>query len=152
MRPASGLARQWPEESAAIEEEVAVLINRARQQGATCRGRRLRPVGHLRVADSLRDAARQQTRYMAIHDVWDHKVGGCEPSTWVDGKQYRWTSFGQTLTRHTGANSAALVVAGLARDTQGHCDTLMNPKWQSIGVAYVRDGPASLWTANFRDR
>jgi uncharacterized protein YkwD len=150
--PPVEMPRLWPEEWAGLEDEAAVLINRAREQGATCRGRRHPPVGRLGVAQHLRDAARRQTRYMAVHDVWDHKVGGCEPATWVDRKQYPWKSFGQTLARGEGRNSAAQVVAGWLASTHGHCETLMNPKWQSMGVAYVRDGPVHLWTANFGDR
>jgi uncharacterized protein YkwD len=109
-------------------------------------------VGRLGVAEPLRGAARRQTRYMAVHDVWDHKVGGCEPATWIDGKLYSWTSFGQTLARGEGRTRAALVVAGWLASAHGHCETLMKPRWRSMGVAYARDGSVHLWTANFGDR
>ena len=96
---------------------------------------------------ALARTARRQTRYMAVHDVWDHDVGGCGPNTWVDGKQHPWTSFGQTLSRGEGRQSTAPVVAGWLASKQGHCETLMMPKWRSMGVAYVRDGSVHLWTA-----
>jgi hypothetical protein len=64
----------------------------------------------------------------------------------------QWRSFGQTLARGEGRDSAALAVAGWLASTQGHCETLMEPGWESIGIAYVRDGPVHLWTANFGDR
>jgi uncharacterized protein YkwD len=137
----------WEEHAEALVEE----INRVRSEGATCRGAGLPRVARLDVHRDLREAARRQTRYMAVHNVWDHRVAGCDPSAWVD-ERYRWTSFGQNLSRRRGRNSAALVVASWIASRQGHCETIMSNKWRSVGVAYVRDGSRHLWTANFGNR
>ena len=138
----------WEERAAALVEE----INRVRSEGALCRGVALPRAARLDVHGELREAARRQTHYMALHDVWDHRVAGCDPSSWIDDDRYRWTSFGQNLSRRRGRNGAALVVASWIASREGHCETVMGRKWGSVGVAYVRDGPHHLWTANFGNR
>ena len=149
--PAVDMPPSWPDQWTALEAEAAALVNRARAEGATCRGVRLPPVRPLSVDRRLREGARRQTRYMAIRGVWDHSVGGCDASTWVD-RAYRWSAFGQNLGRLQGHNSAALAVNGWLRSTQGHCETLMSRRWRSMGLAYVREGKDHFWTVDYGDR
>lgn len=106
----------------------------------------------LEVDERLREAARRQTRYMALHDVWGHDVGGCGPFTWMEGAGYDGTAMGQNLGRRQGRNSPALAVSSWLASRQGHCEALMDPRWRSLGVAYVRSGSTHLWTVDFGNR
>jgi uncharacterized protein YkwD len=150
--PPVAMPRSWPGEWEALEGDLAAVINRVRERGVTCRGVRQPPVRRLNVHESLREAARRQTHYMAVRGVWGHDVGGCDVSTWIDSRRYPWKSLGQNLARRRGRNSAARVVERWIASREGHCETLMSPKWRSIGIAYSRDGPEHLWTVDFGDR
>jgi uncharacterized protein YkwD len=150
--PAVQMPPSWPDEWEDLEKDAVALINRTRGQGATCRGRRHRPVPDLDVDKRLREAARRQTRYMATHDEWGHDVGGCDAFTWIDEAGYRGTKMGQNLGRRRGRNSAALAVSSWLASGKGHCEALMDPKWRSMGVAYVRSGRDHFWTVDFGDR
>ena len=143
---------EWPEAWEELEEDAVALINEARENGTACRGRRRRPVPALEIDDRLREAARRQTRYMALNGVWGHEVGGCDPFTWMEGAGYRGTSMGQNLGRRQGRNSARLAVSSWIASTKGHCEALMDPRWRALGVAYVRSGSIHLWTVDFGNR
>jgi uncharacterized protein YkwD len=150
--PMVAMPNSWPEGWEERENELVEEINRVRREGAVCRGVERPRVARLEVDVELRDAARRQTRYMALHDVWDHSAAGCEATTWVDTDRYRWTSFGQNLSLQGRRDSAARVIASWIASREGHCETLMSHQWRSVGVAYVRDGSHHLWTANFGNR
>jgi len=102
--------------------------------------------------DRLREAARRQTRYMALHGVWGHNLAGCDPFTWMESAGYRGTSMGQNLGRRQGRNSARLAVSSWIASRKGHCEALMDPRWKALGVAYVRSGSIHLWTVDFGNR
>jgi uncharacterized protein YkwD len=150
--PAVDIPRTWPREWEDLEKDAVAIVNRTRSEGATCRGRRYRPVPSLRVDKRLREAARRQTRYMAAHEEWGHDVGGCDAFTWVDDAGYRAAALGQNLARRTGRNSAAVAVASWMASGKGHCETVMDLRWRSIGMAYVRSGRDHFWTADFGSR
>jgi uncharacterized protein YkwD len=150
--PAVDMPRSWPDEWEDLAKDAVAMINRTRAQGATCRGRRHRAARDLKVDTRLREAARRQTRYMAAHGEWGHDVGGCDAFTWIDGVGYRATALGQNLGRRTGRNSAALAVSSWISSRSGHCEALMDPRWRSMGVAYVRSGRHHFWTVDFGDR
>jgi uncharacterized protein YkwD len=150
--PPVAMLDPWPEAWEERENALVEEINRVRSEGAVCRRIALPPVAPLDIHTELRQAARRQTRYMALHHDWDHSVAGCEATTWVDTARYRWTSFGQNLALRGRRDSAARVVASWIASREGHCETLMSRKWTSVGVAYVRDGSIHLWTANFGNR
>lgn len=149
--PAVRMPPSWPDDWDDLEEDAVDAINRLREQGARCRGRARASVPKLDVDDRLREAARRQTRYMAEHRVWAHDVGGCGPFTWIREAGYGARSMAQNLGRRQGRNSAELAVASWAASRQGHCEALMDPRWRSLGVAYVRSGRTHLWTVNFGD-
>jgi uncharacterized protein YkwD len=88
---------------------------------------------------------------MAVRRVWGHDLAGCDPFTWMTAAGYEGRSMGQNLGRRQGRNSAALAVASWVQSRRGHCEALMDPKWRSMGVAYVRSGATHLWTVNFGD-
>jgi uncharacterized protein YkwD len=150
--PEVEMPRSWPDEWEDLETDAAALINRTRAQGATCGGRRYRPVTELEVDTRLREAARRQTRFMAETGEWGHDVGGCDAFSWVNDAGYHASKLGQNLGHRTGRNSAALAVASWMASRKGHCEALMDPDWRSMGVAYVRSGREHFWTVDFGGR
>jgi uncharacterized protein YkwD len=150
--PEVEMPRPWPDEWEALEKAAVGLINRTRAQGANCRGRRYRPAPDLKVDKRLREAARRQTRFMAKSEEWGHEVGGCDAFSWIEDAGYQASRLGQNLGHRTGRNSAALAVASWMASRKGHCEALMDPKWRSMGVAYVHSGRDHFWTVDFGDR
>jgi uncharacterized protein YkwD len=150
--PAVDMPRSWPDEWEKLEKDAVATINRTRAQGATCRGQRYPPVPDLKVDKRLREAARRQTRYMAVHAEWGHDVGGCDAFSWVDDAGYRGRALGQNLAHRIGRNSAAVAVSSWIASRKGHCESLMDPRWRAMGVAYLGSGRDHFWTVDFGDR
>jgi uncharacterized protein YkwD len=147
---------RWPEASVRSEDDVLALINRYREEGVTCRATRTRhrPVPPLNDDDALREAARRHSAYMAQHGDFEHTLGGCAFSTWIDAAGYKWRSAGENIAMRLGTrtNTAEAVVGQWLASREGHCETLMDPKWRAAGVGHARAGPRQLWTVDFGDR
>jgi uncharacterized protein YkwD len=138
------------------EDDVLALINRYREQGVTCRATRTRhgPVPPLEENHALREAARKHSAYMAEHHTFDHTLDGCAFSTWIDAAGYKWRTAGENIAMRRGArtNTAEVVVEQWLASREGHCETLMDPKWRAAGVGHARAGTRQLWTVDFGDR
>jgi Cysteine-rich secretory protein family len=87
--PEVSLPARWPDASAKSEEDVLAVINRYREEGVTCRAtrKRHRPVPPLEEDPGLTEAARRHSAYMAQHGAFDHTLGGCPFSTWIDAAE-----------------------------------------------------------------
>ena len=146
----------WPAASVRSEDDVLAVINRYREQGTTCRATRTRhrPVPPLEEDDALREAARGHSAYMAQTGAFDHTLRGCDFSTWIDAAGYKWRTIGENLAMRRGARSSTGedVVAQWLSSGQGHCETLMDPKWRAAGVGHARAGTRQIWTVDFGDR
>ena len=83
--------------------------------------------------------------------VWGHDVGaatsppGSTAGAIRGSRSARTWQAARTEQRGTGRR-------GVDHQPGGHCETLMSPKWRSIGIAYARDGAEHLWTVDFGDR
>jgi uncharacterized protein YkwD len=154
--PEVSVPRRWPADSVRSEEDVLAVINRYREQGATCRATRTRhrPVPPLDEDDALREAARRHSAYMAQRGAFDHTLDGCAFSTWIDAAGYKWRSVGENIAmrRGTRASTAEAVVGQWLASREGHCEALMDPKWRAAGVGHARAGTRQLWTVDFGDR
>ena len=152
--PAVDVPSRWPEASVRSEDDVLAAINRHREQGATCRRARRRPVRPLASSDALREAARRHSAYMAQSGAFAHTLAGCPPSTWIEAAGYKWRSIGQNLAMRHGSRTytGEDVVALWLASGEGHCETLMDPKWRAAGVGHARAGNRHLWTVDFGDR
>ena len=147
---------RWPAASVRSEDEVLARINLLREQGVTCRATRTRhrPVPALEEDRELRQAARMHSAYMAQKGAFDHTLEGCAFSTWIDAAGYEWRSVGENiaLRRGTRVVTAEAVVDRWLASKEGHCETLMDPKWRAAGVGHARAGTRQLWTVDFGDR
>jgi uncharacterized protein YkwD len=154
--PAVEIPTPWPAASVRSEDDVLAVINRYREQGATCRATRTRhrPVPPLEGDDALREAARGHSTYMARTGAFDHTLAGCAFSTWIDAAGYEWSAIGENIAMRQGARASTGedVVAQWLSSHQGHCETLMDPKWRAAGVGHARRGTREIWTVDFGDR
>jgi uncharacterized protein YkwD len=141
-----GPVASWSAERAAAEDEVLVIVNQRRAQGADCGAEgSFGPAEPLTMNPALRCAARVHTKDMADNDYFDHKnPAGEEPWDRMQRAGYSWSRAGENIAG--GATSAAAVVDQWM-DSDGHCANIMSPAFVHIGVGYVDD--ARLWTQVF---
>ena len=143
-------AKAWDPAWKQLEEDVLVIVNEKRAQGADCGGEGVfGPAGPLTMHPALRCAARMHSKDMADRDFFSH--------TNPDGES-PWDRIGKTgygAYTNAGENIAAgsPTAAGTMdqwMNSDGHCANIMNPDFEHIGVGYHPGGQyGHLWTQVF---
>lgn len=143
-------AKLWEPAWKKLEEDVLVIVNEKRAQGADCGSEGVfGPAGPLTMHPALRCAARMHSKDMADRDFFDH--------TNPDGDS-PWDRMGKTgygAYTNAGENIAAgsPTAAGTMdqwMNSDGHCANIMNPDFEHIGVGYYPGGQyGHLWTQVF---
>jgi uncharacterized protein YkwD len=138
--PTEGWSSSW----AADEDEVLVLINEHRAEGAHCGGRStFDPAAPLQMEPRLQCAARIHSLDMFERDYFSHtSPEGDGPSLRIEAAGYDARGWGENIAR--GSQSPASVVA-LWMDSDGHCANIMAANYEHIGVGRVE----RLWTLVF---
>ncbi len=142
----------WSAEWIALEEEVVVLMNARRAEGARCGGEgAFAPAAPLATDHALRCAARAHARDMGENDYFDHVSP--DGATLED----RLDTWGYAPERAAGEDiaggyaTAQDVVLGWMR-SDGHCAIIMEPLFEDVGVG-TYEAPEHelqvLWTADF---
>lgn len=133
----------------AIRARVVDLVNDARSEGRRCGRTRFAPAPPLRVSRKLNDAAAGHARDMARRKYLEHRGrDGSEPRDRVKRAGYQSRLTGENIA--LGPQSAEEVVAGWLAST-GHCENIMDPRFEDIGVAVVtgRGRGQVYWVQNF---
>ncbi|MBX2796680.1 MAG: CAP domain-containing protein [Myxococcales bacterium] len=142
-------ASEWPSEWRAFEDEVLVHTNEARATATSCGGVDVRGgAGPLEMDTVLRDVARGHSEDMALRDFFAHDNPdgddvGDRLEVALFGGAYPW---GENLA--LGTLTPSTVVDGWM-SSPGHCQNIMNPDYEVIGIGYFPDGSISLWTQVF---
>lgn len=119
--------------SARINARVVELVNAARSSGRQCGSRQWVAVPTLTVSRELNEAAAAHARDMARADVLEHRgTDGSQPRDRVVRTGYQPRITGENVA--LGPESAEKVVAGWLA-SPGHCENIMDPRFQHIGVA-----------------
>ncbi|MBW2277487.1 MAG: CAP domain-containing protein [Deltaproteobacteria bacterium] len=141
----------WDADWAALEEEVLVLVNAERADGANCGSEGyFGPADPLTMHPLLRCAARAHSKWMGVNNSMTHaSPGGPFGDDMVERAEYAgytsWSYLGENIAQWY-ATPSAVMAAWMSSD--GHCSNIMSPDFEEIGVGYYYDGTA-WWTQDF---
>jgi uncharacterized protein YkwD len=146
--PYCAVTANWDPEHAALEEEIVVLVNQYRAEGANCGGEEMPPVGPLTMDPNLRCAARVHTKDMADRDFFDHdNPDGDGPSERMEAAGYDGRTWGENIA---GGRATAEETMEQWMNSPGHCVNIMGEDYTLIGVGYYPGGEyRHLWTQTF---
>jgi uncharacterized protein YkwD len=137
-----------------FEEEVQLLVNQRRAQGAVCGGTTYAPASDLEAEQMLQNSAKRHTEDMALRDFVSHvNPDGASLGDRVEAEGYPVWRLGENIA--AGYRTPEDVVdAWMA--SQGHCANIMNPVYTQIGVGYAYEPDDAnappyvrYWTLNF---
>jgi hypothetical protein len=136
-----------------FEEEVWLLVNQRRAQGAYCGGGYHQPAPSLAAEQMLHNAAKRHSEDMAIRDFVDHiNPDGEDMVDRVEAEDYSWWALAENVA--AGQPTPQSVVDGWMAST-GHCENIMNSLYTQVGIGYAYDQddthrPAYVhyWTLN----
>ncbi len=136
----------WPNDWAAWEQEVLVLINEHRVAGTDCPNGDVKdPMGELTMGPLVQQAARLHSFDMSYSGYFDHtSCNGRSP--WDRAAAVGTSASGECIGM--GYGSPASMVDGWM-SSPGHCAILMNSGMSQVGVGYAAEG-GRYWTALFR--
>jgi len=120
---------------AAVSARVVELVNAARNHGRRCGSERFAAAPSLRVSQKLNEAAADHARDMARRKFFEHRGSdGSQPKDRVRRAGYQSRLTGENIAY--GPQSAEEVVAGWLA-SPGHCENIMDPRFQEIGVGFA---------------
>lgn len=163
--PACAAVADWPEERAAAEEALLVLVNEARAAGATCGGMARPATTPLTMDPYLRCAARLHSLDMGEREYFSHATwnaaastceddDGCPDGTMCAGETSSSTPMrcGKTPSTRVsevgGPSGAGWENIAAGNDTveetmdqwmnsAGHCNNIMNSSLKTIGIGWA---------------
>jgi uncharacterized protein YkwD len=131
----------WPSEWIAAENQVLMIVNQHRSQGAVCGAQTFGPTGPLSADPQLRCAARLHSADMAMRGFFAHDNPDGESFVDRVGKtEYAGSPAGENIA--LGYSSPEAVMDGWM-DSPGHCANIMNPNYDHLGVGYYE---GNYWT------
>jgi uncharacterized protein YkwD len=142
--------RDWEPAWVAFEDEVVVLLNERRAEGAVCIDDMLDPAGPLRMDPALRCAARKHARDMAEQDYFSN-VDPDEVDLFMRAELAEYE--GMVLDQNIGAahSTPEQLVTAVMGNTE-LCIHVMAPEADEIGVGYLEYEGATYpnyWTQVF---
>ena len=135
----------------AFASTALARINQARAAGASCGARgNFAPAGAVLWSDALAEAAAGHSLDMATLNYFSHtSADGRSMAQRVNATGYAWSTLGENIA--AGQVGIDAVVDGWMR-SDGHCANLMNPAFDTIGLACVPGVTGSAyrtyWTLN----
>lgn len=141
----------WDPDWARFEEEVLVLVNERRAEGADCGSRGSFDAAPALTAHlDLRCAARLHSQDMARRNYFDHRnPEGETPFARVNKTKFKGNRVGENIA--AGQRSPEEVMRGWMK-SDGHCANVMEPRYRYLGVGYAEKKDSEYrqyWTQNF---
>jgi uncharacterized protein YkwD len=138
----------WDPEWAALEQEILVIVNQVRAEGANCGGQEMPPVGPLMMDANLQCAARMHSLDMDDRDFFDHtNPDGDGPDARMEAAGYDGRGWGENIAA---GNDTAEDTMDQWMNSSGHCRNIMADNYTLIGVGYHPGGEyGHLWTQTF---
>ena len=120
-----------------VNNRILQLANQARSRARRCGSKSFAPVPPLMLEKHLTSAAREHARDMAKHSMLEHTGSdGSTPATRVIRAGYAWRVVGENIA--SGATTPEEVMEGWLA-SPGHCENLMSPRFEEMGIAWVVD-------------
>ena len=136
----------WDPAWVALENDVVSLVNERRSEGGVCDSESFGPSAPLAVDSALRCAARNHSRDMAVRGYFGHESPeGDNFDDRIERAGFDWTRIGENIA--TGQDTAAEVMTDWM-SSQGHCENILDPNYEFIGVGYY-EGDDPMWTQTF---
>ncbi len=133
--------------AAGIEAEVLQRVNALRASGAVCGAARFQATGGLAWNAQLLQAAKGHAADMAQKNYFSHtSQDGRTAAQRVTSAGYIWSNVGENIA--AGQRSVQEVMTDWEK-SPGHCQNLMNPNFQDVAVACVRNDATAYrlyWT------
>lgn len=135
----------WEGQVAALEKEVLELVNELRAEGVECPVDGYQPATDpVEVDMELRCAARAHSKDMAERGYFAHdSPEGESPGDRVAQTAYQGSFTGENIAQ--GASTAEDVVDMWLGSTTGHCENMLNPVHDHLGVGMYNN----YWTQKF---
>jgi uncharacterized protein YkwD len=132
-----------------IQAELLLTINAVRAAGAVCGTSVYRATRGLNWNNMLQQSAAEHSRDMAQNHVFSHvSTDGRTLMQRIQATGYSLSAAGENIA--AGQGSVQEVVASWL-NSPGHCKNMMEPSYQDIGVACIRNDGAPYgmyWTMN----
>jgi uncharacterized protein YkwD len=120
-----------------FEEEVLLLVNQQRAQGAVCGATFYAAAPPLVGEQMLHNAAKYHSEDMALRDFMSHvNPDGATLVDRIEAEGYPWRALAENIA--AGYHTPQRVVEGWM-DSPGHCVNIMKPTYTQIGVGYAYD-------------
>ncbi len=137
-----------------FEEQVWLLVNQRRAQGAVCGNEYHGPAAALEAEQMLQNSAKGHSEDMAIRDFVAHMNPDGETMVdRVEAEDYPWWALAENVA--AGYPTPQSVVDGWMA-SPGHCVNIMNPLYSQLGVGYAYEPDDAnappyvhYWTLNF---
>jgi uncharacterized protein YkwD len=137
-----------------FEDEVRLLVNQRRAQGAVCGGTVYAAAPALAGEQMLHNAAKRHSEDMALRDFLSHvNPDGATLVDRIEAEGYPWWALAENIA--AGYTTPQGVVDGWMASA-GHCVNIMNPLYTQIGVGYAYEPDDAnappyvhYWTLNF---
>jgi uncharacterized protein YkwD len=132
---ASDYAVPPPSQARVLAARVLALVNEVRARGTRCGTRNFAPAPPVASSGTLAGVALGHATDMAAHDYFEHEDrAGRSPADRVRAVGYREQLVGENIAY--GPSSADEVVRGWL-DSPGHCENIMDPRFEEMGIAYA---------------
>ncbi len=120
-----------------VDNRILQLANQARSRARRCGSKPFPAVQPLTLEKRLTNAAREHARDMAKHNMLEHTgTDGSTPAVRVTRAGYAWRVVGENIA--SGPTTPEEVMEGWLA-SPGHCENLMSPRFNEMGIAYVVD-------------
>ena len=132
---ASAYAAPPPSQAPVFASRALQLVNEVRARGTRCGGRSFAPASPVTLSGTLVSVALGHASDMAEHNYFEHEdLAGHSPADRVRAVGYREKLVGENIAY--GPKSADEVVQGWL-DSPGHCENIMDPRFEEMGIAYA---------------
>ncbi|MBK7829296.1 MAG: CAP domain-containing protein [Nannocystis sp.] len=140
----------WSPAWAQLEQDVLVIVNQVRSQGANCGSKgAFGPAGPLTMHPALRCAARKHSVDMAVRNFFDH-INPDGETPWDRMGKAGYGSYSAAGENIAAGSPDAAGTMDQWMNSDGHCANIMNPAFEHIGVGYSTGGQyGHLWTQVF---
>jgi uncharacterized protein YkwD len=132
---ASAYVAPPPSQAPVFASRALQLVNEVRARGTRCGERSFAPASPVKLSGTLVSVALGHASDMAEHNYFEHEdLAGHSPADRVRAVGYREKLVGENIAY--GPKSADEVVQGWL-DSPGHCENIMDPRFEEMGIAYA---------------